>query len=157
MTAGVLDGTARRHGPARRTDARSARSASTTRGSRCAASSSRSPRLRERYLAYVRDVAATWLDWKRLGPIVARYRALIEHEVEIDTRKLSSFEAFRQTTSDEPPPDSGRRVAARARGPGMALRAFADQRRKYLLDHPAIRALPAASPGVESRAAPGGK
>jgi len=28
------------------------------------------------------DIADTWLDWNRLGPIVERYRALIQPDVE---------------------------------------------------------------------------
>jgi hypothetical protein len=101
------------------------------------------PALRERYLRHVRHVAANWLDWERLGPLVARWRALIEHEVERDTRKLSSLEEFRRLTADEAPP-----AAAGARGePGLSFRAFAEQRRRYLLEHPEIRALDAGAAG----------
>ena len=58
-----------------------------------------------------------------------------EKEVEADTRKLESFEEFQKFTADTAPAagPGGRR------GPGgmsgMSLRAFADQRRKYLLDY----------------------
>jgi CotH kinase protein len=100
------------------------------------------PALRERYLRHVRDVAEQWLDWNRLGPIVARYRALIDREVELDTRKLATLEAFRRMTADEPPP-----ALPESRGErGLTLRAFADQRRRYLLEHPQIRALGAGGP-----------
>ena len=47
------------------------------------------PSLKARYLDHVRTIAEEWLDWNRLGPVVARYRALIEKEVEHDTRKLT--------------------------------------------------------------------
>lgn len=72
------------------------------------------PALRARYLAYVRDVATKWLDWRRLGPLVQRYQALIDADVKADTRKLYSYEAFR--------------------GSADQLRSFADRRREYLLD-----------------------
>ena len=87
------------------------------------------PSLRARYLANVRTIAEKSLDWKQLGPVVAQYRKLIEREVEIDTRKLEPFEEFVKATADQPTAE---------RSPGgrghMSLRAFADQRRKYLLD-----------------------
>jgi hypothetical protein len=61
---------------------------------------------------------------------VAQYRKLIEKEVEADTRKLESFEEFVKLTADQPA--AGRPLGGRDR---MSLRAFADQRRKYLLDY----------------------
>lgn len=88
------------------------------------------PSLRAKYLANVRTIAEKALDWKQLGPVVAGHRRLIEKEVELDTRKLESFEEFVKLTADQP---------AAERSPGgrghMSLRAFADQRRKYLLDY----------------------
>ncbi|MGE5191156.1 MAG: CotH kinase family protein [Deltaproteobacteria bacterium] len=86
------------------------------------------PKLRERYLQHVRTIAEESLDWKVLGPVVARYRALIEKEIEADTRKLESFEEFQKATADNaeaPEGPGGRRT--------LSLRAFADQRRAYLL------------------------
>jgi len=83
------------------------------------------PNLRAKYLANVRTIAEKSLDWKNLGPIVARYRQMIDHEVEIDTRKLESYESFLQVTADQPAPGGRSRE--------MSLRTFADQRRKYLL------------------------
>jgi len=53
-----------------------------------------SPALRQRYLAYVREIAEKSLDWNWLGPRVERYRALIGPEIEPDTRKLETTEAF---------------------------------------------------------------
>jgi hypothetical protein len=52
------------------------------------------PALRDRYLTYVRDIAEHWLDWKTLGPIAEKHRALIAADVKADTRKLYSSEAF---------------------------------------------------------------
>jgi len=96
------------------------------------------PALRDRYLRHVAEIADRWLDWGQLGPIVARYRTLIGPEVEADTRKLSSAEAFARSVADAPaaaenPPGRGRTMPS--------LREFADRRRKYLLDYPGIMPL----------------
>lgn len=96
------------------------------------------PSLRAKYLQYVRTIADDRLDWNELGPVVAQYRELIEHEVEADTRKLESFDAFKRSTADAVAGPGGR-------GREMPLRAFADQRRKYLLDYK--------EPGAEQPAA----
>ena len=74
------------------------------------------PALRARYLRYVRDIADRWLDWKRLGPIAARYQALIAADVEADTRKLYSFDQFDAASADR-----------------ESIRSFAERRRAYLL------------------------
>jgi spore coat protein CotH len=86
------------------------------------------PALRAKYLDHVRTIAGKSLDWKSLGPVVAQYRKLIDKEVEADTHKLDAYEAFQRATADEAP-------AGTTRGREMPLRAFADQRRKYLLDY----------------------
>jgi hypothetical protein len=92
------------------------------------------PALRERYLVKVRTIAQESLDWQKLGPVVAKHRTTIENEVKADTRKLYSFTEFVRLTADEAPKDGGR-------GRGTNLRAFAEQRRKFLLDHPEIKKL----------------
>jgi hypothetical protein len=94
------------------------------------------PSLRARYLACVRDIAETWLDWKILGPRVQQYQALIADEVKADTRKLSSFEAFQKGVA-------GDAVTGTGNSPGQAgsLKSFADQRRAYLLNHAEIKKL----------------
>jgi len=71
------------------------------------------PALRERYMAYVKQIATKWLDWNTLGPLVQKYQALIVADVKTDTRKLDSFEAFSSGVE--------------------TLKAFAAQRRAYLL------------------------
>ncbi len=105
------------------------------------------PALRVRYLGYVKDIAERWLDWRILGPIATRYHQMIEPEVAADTRKLQSIEAFRGSlavgprginapnrengnddTSFRPGPGRG------PGGPSISLKAFADQRRAYLLE-----------------------
>lgn len=77
------------------------------------------PALRQRYLGYVRDIATKWLDWKTLGPLAAKYQALITADVRVDTKKLSTFEAFES-------------------GVG-GLRAFAEKRRALLVGGAATR------------------
>ena len=99
--------------------------------SRCAADCWPCPLLRARYLDHVRTIARDWLDWNKLKPIVEEYRALIEKEIEADTRKLTSLAAFQksvgETAETKAEPGRGR--------PSMNLQAFAEQRRKYLLDY----------------------
>jgi len=93
------------------------------------------PKFREQYLRNVRAIAEHDLNWDWLGPVVADLRALIDSEVEADTRKLSSHDAFLRATADAPRDGDG---GARS----LSLRAFADQRRAYLLNHPEIKKLP---------------
>jgi hypothetical protein len=67
---------------------------------------------------------------------VSQYRKLIEKEVEADTRKLDSFEAFTRNTDDVvPAPGAAPGGFGRGPGQGMNLRAFAEQRRAYLLKY----------------------
>ncbi len=78
------------------------------------------PALRARYLSYVRDIASTWLDWKKVGPLAAQYRSLIAAEVAADTRKLYSTAAFTAGVEESP----------------GSLRSFMDRRRAFLLAPP---------------------
>jgi hypothetical protein len=93
------------------------------------------PALRERYLGYVRDIAQTWLDWNKLGPIAEGYHNLIADDVKRDTRKLESFEHFEKSLTED--------IAGGGFGPAVkiSLKNFADQRREYLLNHPEIQKL----------------
>ena len=91
------------------------------------------PSIKARYLAHVKTIAEEWLDWQKLQPVVDRYVTLIDAEIKADTKKLSSYEAFRQTVSGETAP------ATEGRRPHMSLKAFAEQRRKFLLAHPEIK------------------
>ncbi len=89
------------------------------------------PALRKQYLEMVRKIADEQLDWKKIGPVVASYRRLIEKEVEADTRKLYSLAAWQAAVSE----------TGAGTGREMSLKAFCDQRRKYLLEHPEIKKL----------------
>jgi hypothetical protein len=65
--------------------------------------------LRARYVAYVKDVATNCFDWKKVGPLVAQWQALIADDVKKDIRKIFSTEAFsKAVTVDgfEPGPQS---------------------------------------------------
>ena len=103
------------------------------------------PSLRVRYLQHVHTIAKESLDWKKLGPVVAQYRSLIEKEIEADTRKLSSFADFQKATADvvaKEPNDKAESEPPRRFGPphhSVSLRAFADQRREFLLNHEAVK------------------
>ncbi|HBY62904.1 MAG TPA: hypothetical protein DEH78_24035 [Solibacterales bacterium] len=92
------------------------------------------PALRARYLTYVRDIAAKWLDWEKLGKIAREYQSLIAADVAADTRKLYPTEAFTRGIAGETAPPSGG-----FRGPmgpaTLSLKQFADGRRKYLLNY----------------------
>jgi hypothetical protein len=52
------------------------------------------PALRARYMTYVREIAAKWLDWNHLDPLVRKYQALIADDVRSDVRKLQSSDEF---------------------------------------------------------------
>ncbi|MBM3725864.1 MAG: spore coat protein CotH [Acidobacteria bacterium] len=92
------------------------------------------PAYRDRYIGYVREMATTWLDWKRLEPMIRERQQLIAADVARDTRKLYSTEAFTRAITEE---------VTLGRGPGggqphMSLRTFVESRRQYLLNHPAL-------------------
>jgi hypothetical protein len=52
------------------------------------------PAWRARYLAHVRTIAETWLDWKTLGPVAEAMHALISEEVRADNKRPFAAEAF---------------------------------------------------------------
>ena len=88
------------------------------------------PALRAKYLGYVRELAEKHLDWSRLGPVAAKYHALIADAVKADTRKLDSTEDFLKSV--EGGGESGE-------AGHISLKAFAEQRRAYLLKQTAAK------------------
>ncbi len=113
------------------------------------------PSLRAQYLRNVRTIAEKWLDWETLEPRIAQHAELIEPVLVDDVKKLSSLPEFyraiaRTPTGEENPRDSGRGDIVPSRGDndpgrdrmgsgrGLGLRDFVNQRREYLLQHPAI-------------------
>ena len=100
------------------------------------------PALRARYLAAVRTLAEEDLAWKNLGPVVAGFRSLIKQAVAADTRKLATTEEFLKLTADDAAAPATVEPRELRRGPGhggMALRAFANQRREFLLADPRVQ------------------
>lgn len=83
------------------------------------------PEYRQRYLSYISQIAQEDLDWDSLGPIVESLRDKISPLVEIDSRKLSSTEAFKQSVASQ--------EGSEARPGNQNLRLFANKRRDYLL------------------------
>jgi len=91
------------------------------------------PSLRTRYLGYVRAMAETWLDWNKLSPLARQYQSLIAADIQADTRKLYPTEAFlKGLTADLE--EQGFRGPRRS----VSLRRFVEQRRAFLLNHPAV-------------------
>ena len=93
------------------------------------------PELRARYLGYVREIAETWLDWNKLGPLAKQYQNVIADAVKADTRKLDSTEAFFGGVD-------GATQAQGGPGPGRgrgSLKSFAEQRRAFLLNHAEVK------------------
>jgi len=96
------------------------------------------PQIKARYRHHLKTITEEWIDWGKIGPLVAGYSELISDEIEKDVRKHSSFDAFRkgqvETGSD------GRRTK-------LGLKPFTIGRREFLLNHPDVK-LPA--PNIES-------
>ena len=89
------------------------------------------PALRARYLGYMKGMTETWLDWNKLGPLVAQYQALIAADVKGDTRKLGSTEAFTKAVTENMP----RQGLGPFGDTPMGLKKFVEQRREYLLNN----------------------
>ena len=83
------------------------------------------PQYRQKYLEYVAQIAREDLDWDTLGPFVEKLREQVSPLVEIDSRKLSSTEAFKNAVSSDESTES--------RSGNQNLRFFAKTRREYLL------------------------
>jgi hypothetical protein len=90
------------------------------------------PSLRVKYLAYVKEIATTWLDWKKLGPVATEYQRLIAADVKADTRKLYPYEAFEKGLTEETSFPSMGPFGGR---PHMGMKQFAEERRAYLLEY----------------------
>ena len=52
------------------------------------------PACKEKYLENVKKIAEESLDWKKLGPVVAPYRKLMEKELRLDIAQVESPEGF---------------------------------------------------------------
>ena len=94
------------------------------------------------FVAPMRQIAENWLDWKKLGPIVEEYHALIAEDVEKDVHKLREHRGFAKSLTEDTTEETFR--GARTR---ISLKTFADKRREFLLAHSEIKnaAIPAKS------------
>lgn len=108
------------------------------------------PSLKQRYLSFVRTIAEDNLEWSKLSPAVDAYATLICPYLEADTRKLSSFDAFKAAVSGEAKPVSAPAEGVGGgpgfgpmggRGPRLSLRQFSDERREFLLNHAEVKAV----------------
>lgn len=104
------------------------------------------PAFRARYLSFVRTIAEESLDYVKLEPVIEQYRKLIEKEVEADTRRLSTFQAFQSglgiLPADAQPPQPQPQPGGPGFGPGggrVGLKQFIEQRRAFLLNHPEVK------------------
>jgi spore coat protein CotH len=92
------------------------------------------PQYRQQYLKHVRRIAEVGLDWSELGPFVERQVALVGTEIERETRKLASYEAFVNATNKPHGTSStDRSTGARGGHGSMNLYEFVEGRRAYLL------------------------
>ena len=93
------------------------------------------PALKARYMGYVRAITEDWLDWKKLSPIVERWRALIAEDVKADTRKMLStkqfFDGIDKVLEEEQ--GGGRGFRGPGGPPSTSLKQFVEQRRAALL------------------------
>ena len=88
------------------------------------------PRYRTRYLQYLRTIAEKSLAHKNLSPVIAHYRQLMDAEVKIDTRKISSHDAFINATA--PLQENDASVP-------KSLNDFIGNRQDFLLTHTEIK------------------
>lgn len=86
------------------------------------------PSFKTRYLQYVYAVADQGLDWEKLGPVVERHRDQIREWVKLDSRKLSTTEAFEAGTAPN--------LELQTRE--ISIRQFAERRRQFLMSHPEV-------------------
>jgi hypothetical protein len=88
------------------------------------------PSFKAKYLKNMHTIASKDFDWKNMKVRVDGLKNLIEKEVELDTRKLSSTGDFKSALAD---------IVEGGPRSRFNLRAFADGRRTYLLNHVEIK------------------
>tara|TARA_R110002072_G_scaffold162687_3_gene314837 strand:- start:25941 stop:27428 length:1488 start_codon:yes stop_codon:yes gene_type:complete len=84
------------------------------------------PKWREQYLDRCRELRDTWVDWQRVGPIVAGWRVMIEPIVSKDDKGLYGYAAFKEGLG-----------AGSERTPG--LEKFFQERRAFLDETPSLK------------------
>lgn len=83
------------------------------------------PSLRAKYLANVKKLAAESMNWNALSPLINKTRDMLLPEIQADTRKNSSTQAFIDMLST---------AAATPNGP-RNLRSWIDARSQYLINY----------------------
>ena len=81
------------------------------------------PELKARYVAHVRTIYQDWCDWKIVEPLIESYRELISDEIKLDTRKLTSWDAFEAGVGMS---------SSQGRGQSPGLQAFFKGRKAFL-------------------------
>ena len=81
------------------------------------------PEIKARYVAHVRTIYQDWCDWDIVAPLIESYRELIADEIKMDTRKLTSWEAFEAGIGMS---------SSQGRGQSPGLQAFFKGRKDYL-------------------------
>jgi len=84
------------------------------------------PRLRARYVAHLRTLVEESFNWDAMGPLATDMHNLIAEEVELDTKKLFSTNAFYDNLEN-------------ASGNVPGIRQFVEERRDFLLAHPELQ------------------
>ena len=87
------------------------------------------PSLRARYLSYVRDIADTWLNWQRLGPVAKSSQALIADDVKRETHSPTGYIRFVQDLDQDTAATNGR---TRDSTVAPNLKTFIEERRIYI-------------------------
>jgi len=81
------------------------------------------PDVKARYVAHVRTIYKQWIDWNTVSPLIEEYRDLIDGEIKLDTRKLTTNKAYK---------DSLGMSKSQGRGQSPGLKAFFKGRKAYL-------------------------
>ena len=84
------------------------------------------PSLKARYFGFVRHIAENWLTWETIGPLATEYQSVIAADIETDTHKLDSTEAFKDGLTQS----AGRQ---------MSIKDFVEKRRNFLLSLPDVK------------------
>jgi hypothetical protein len=87
------------------------------------------PSLRARYLSYVREIADTWLNWERLGPIAKSAQALIADDVKRETHSPTGYIRFVQDLDQDTAASEGR---TRDSTVAPNLKTFIEERRVFI-------------------------
>ena len=92
------------------------------------------PAWRARYLAHVRTITNSWMDWKRIGPIFKKYHKLIDADVKRDRKRLYSYADFKGSLGG-----SDAAGAAGGRGRSTPLQSFVTERHRFLVNHASMK------------------